>query len=244
MKLSRIEFHGYRRLRDTSCNVDGKVIAFIGPNEAGKSSVLTGLEWLTQAGDIPLPDKDANRYSPPGDNDAVVRARYRLEEEDREAVRALGLDLDADISDKTLTFLSFSRTRSGQLRKGIDPTILRNSKPFRVVSKSLESLRAILDATVQPLLTDGDETGFGALVDDVEQLQTDLDLENNEWPIERLNRIEASTKGLSNAAVAADLHLAVKTVEAHVTAIFTKLGLIPADREHRRVLAVLTFLRA
>ncbi|MEU8612897.1 response regulator transcription factor [Actinoplanes sp. NPDC048791] len=51
-------------------------------------------------------------------------------------------------------------------------------------------------------------------------------------------------QGLSNAAVAADLHLAVKTVEAHVTAIFTKLGLIPADREHRRVLAVLTFLRA
>ncbi|GAA3962381.1 response regulator transcription factor [Actinoplanes auranticolor] len=51
-------------------------------------------------------------------------------------------------------------------------------------------------------------------------------------------------QGLSNAAVAGDLHLAVKTVEAHVTAIFTKLGLIPDDREHRRVLAVLTFLRA
>jgi DNA-binding NarL/FixJ family response regulator len=51
-------------------------------------------------------------------------------------------------------------------------------------------------------------------------------------------------QGLSNAAVAADLHLAVKTVEAHVTAIFTKLGLIADDREHRRVLAVLTFLRA
>jgi DNA-binding NarL/FixJ family response regulator len=51
-------------------------------------------------------------------------------------------------------------------------------------------------------------------------------------------------QGLSDAAVAGDLHLAVKTVEAHVTAIFTKLGLIPDDREHRRVLAVLSFLRA
>jgi DNA-binding NarL/FixJ family response regulator len=50
-------------------------------------------------------------------------------------------------------------------------------------------------------------------------------------------------RGLSNAAVAADLHLAIKTVEAYVTAIFTKLNLIPHDREHRRVLAVLTFLR-
>jgi DNA-binding NarL/FixJ family response regulator len=50
-------------------------------------------------------------------------------------------------------------------------------------------------------------------------------------------------QGLSNAAVAADLHLAIKTVEAHVTAIFTKLGLVQHKREHRRVLAVLTFLR-
>jgi DNA-binding NarL/FixJ family response regulator len=51
-------------------------------------------------------------------------------------------------------------------------------------------------------------------------------------------------QGLTNAAVAADLHLAVKTVEAHVTSIFTKLGLVQHEREHRRVLAVLTFLRA
>ena len=51
-------------------------------------------------------------------------------------------------------------------------------------------------------------------------------------------------QGMSNAAVAADLHLAIKTVEAHVTAIFAKLGLVQHEREHRRVLAVLTFLRA
>ena len=50
-------------------------------------------------------------------------------------------------------------------------------------------------------------------------------------------------QGRSNAAVAGELHLAVKTVEAHVTAIFTKLGLLADEREHRRVLAVLTFLR-
>lgn len=51
-------------------------------------------------------------------------------------------------------------------------------------------------------------------------------------------------QGLSNAAVADTLHLALKTVEAHVRSIFVKLGLPPDDREHRRVRAVLTFLRA
>jgi len=51
-------------------------------------------------------------------------------------------------------------------------------------------------------------------------------------------------RGHSNTAIATDLYLAVKTVEAHVTSIFTKLDLAPGDREHRRVLAVLRFLRA
>ncbi|SHN47238.1 LuxR C-terminal-related transcriptional regulator [Cryptosporangium aurantiacum] len=51
-------------------------------------------------------------------------------------------------------------------------------------------------------------------------------------------------QGLSNAAVADELHLAIKTVEAHIRSIFTKLDLAPDEREHRRVRAVLTFLRA
>jgi DNA-binding NarL/FixJ family response regulator len=67
-------------------------------------------------------------------------------------------------------------------------------------------------------------------------------------PLERLTGRERAVlalmaQGLSNGAVAADLHLAVKTVEAHVTSIFGKLGLAQDEREHRRVLAVLTFLR-
>ena len=51
-------------------------------------------------------------------------------------------------------------------------------------------------------------------------------------------------EGLSNAALSARLHLSVKTVEAHVRGIFDELGLQPDAREHRRVLAVLAFLRA
>ena len=50
-------------------------------------------------------------------------------------------------------------------------------------------------------------------------------------------------QGRSNVAVAAELHLAVKTVETHVTSIFAKLGLAQDNREHRRVLAVLKFLK-
>ncbi len=51
-------------------------------------------------------------------------------------------------------------------------------------------------------------------------------------------------EGCSNRAIAASLSLSEKTVEAHVRGIFTKLGLLPAPDENRRVLAVLAFLRS
>ncbi|HWD80482.1 MAG TPA: response regulator transcription factor [Kribbella sp.] len=50
-------------------------------------------------------------------------------------------------------------------------------------------------------------------------------------------------QGLSNTALADEIHVSLKTIEGHVSSIFTKLDLAPGEREHRRVLAVLRFLR-
>lgn len=51
-------------------------------------------------------------------------------------------------------------------------------------------------------------------------------------------------EGMSNKAIAGQLYVAERTVEAHVTSIFLKLGLDENPHSHRRVLAVLTFLRS
>jgi DNA-binding NarL/FixJ family response regulator len=67
-------------------------------------------------------------------------------------------------------------------------------------------------------------------------------------PVDRLSPREREVlalmaEGRSNSAIAAQLVLTVGAVEKHVANIFMKLRLPPSDTDHRRVLAVLAFLR-
>ncbi|MFC6880940.1 MULTISPECIES: response regulator transcription factor [Actinomadura] len=50
-------------------------------------------------------------------------------------------------------------------------------------------------------------------------------------------------EGRSNAAIRAELGIGTRAVEKHVTAIFAKLRLPDSEADHRRVLAVMTYLR-
>jgi len=68
-------------------------------------------------------------------------------------------------------------------------------------------------------------------------------------PMDRLTGREREVLGLiaegrSNQGIADALGLNLKTIEAHINGVFLKLDLEPAPEDHRRVLAVLTYLRA
>ena len=58
-----------------------------------------------------------------------------------------------------------------------------------------------------------------------------------------LDVLSLMAEGRSNAAIADRLVVTEGAVEKHISSIFTKLGLPAAPSDHRRVLAVLTFLR-
>ena len=51
-------------------------------------------------------------------------------------------------------------------------------------------------------------------------------------------------EGRTNRAISGQLYITERAVERHVTGIFQKLGLTGSEQDHRRVLAVLTYLKA
>lgn len=70
-----------------------------------------------------------------------------------------------------------------------------------------------------------------------------------EGPLGRLSARELDVlrlmaEGLTNAGIASRLFLSARTVEAHVGNLMTKLNITESDERHRRVAAVLSYLRA
>ena len=93
-----------------------------------------------------------------------------------------------------------------------------------------------------------ERVGTGGTALDPEVVAQLLSRRRSDGPLESLSPRELEVLGLmaegrSNAAIAARLVLTVGAVEKHVANILTKLRLPPSTEDHRRVLAVLAYLR-
>jgi DNA-binding NarL/FixJ family response regulator len=94
-----------------------------------------------------------------------------------------------------------------------------------------------------------DRVASGGSALDPEVVSRMLGRKTREGPLAQLTPRErdvlaAMAEGKSNLGIAEELVVTEAAVEKHVTGIFQKLGLGPTPTEHRRVLAVLTYVRS
>jgi DNA-binding NarL/FixJ family response regulator len=104
-------------------------------------------------------------------------------------------------------------------------------------------------AKVEEFLDALDRIAGGATVLDPQVVSQLLAGQRREHSLAALTARERQLLGLmaeghSNTAIAQRLVVSASAVEKHIGNVFAKLGLPPDDTQHRRVLAVLTYLRA
>jgi DNA-binding NarL/FixJ family response regulator len=131
---------------------------------------------------------------------------------------------------------------------------LEDRYAFDLVADSAQGVGYLLKEKVGDLRTFTDAVhrvaeGGSALDPDVVERLIGRRRGRAETPLDRLTAREREVlaliaQGRSNAGIAEDLVVTVAAVERHVTSIFDKLGLHPSPEQHRRVLAVLTYLKA
>lgn len=122
---------------------------------------------------------------------------------------------------------------------------------FKLLSQGAKGLGYLLKDRVSDLQELADairRIGTGGSVIDPEVVSRLLQRRRQGSPLGELTEREHEVlalmaEGRSNQAISDKLFLNPKTVETHIRSIFAKLDLMPAADDHRRVLAVLTYLR-
>jgi DNA-binding NarL/FixJ family response regulator len=103
-------------------------------------------------------------------------------------------------------------------------------------------------ADVHRLAEAVERVAAGGSVLDPEVVAQMLGRSREEGPLDSLTAREREVLGLmaegrTNRAIAGELFVSERAVERHVTSIFSKLDLPTGEQDHRRVLAVLAYLR-
>jgi len=201
MRLTKVKISGFGRIAKGAIDLVPRVVAVVGPNEAGKSTLLDALFYLTDRSTTLAPNR-RSRTSRPDDNSTVVSGIYVLEDDESQSFS----DLDLETLPKTVTVsrhagnttrymtieppIEPSRARAGELAsafqrdvhaKSIPPLLLKEENPIdeEVVERSrtaLERIESLRTALTEAEKSDRLRAELPGLRDDLFSLKEDAEI--------------------------------------------------------------------
>ena len=132
MRLISLRLAGFRRFEDAVVDFDSPVVALVGPNEAGKTTVLRALQSLEESEPIERADFTRGSKQPQQPNDEMIVARYVIEEDDRAAIAGLG-----GVGNPRWFILA--KNRDGSRTPSLDPGVHRDRTRRVDLAQSLGS---------------------------------------------------------------------------------------------------------
>lgn len=195
MRLIKLTLTGYRRFEKADVQLDGDVVAFIGPNEAGKTTLFSALLALDHG--RPIANTDRTRgMGPRADTDICVQARYLLNTQEAEEALALR-------STVVPRWYVFSKRFGGGLVHHLEPRPERSRQPrtdavtlIDALLGSEEAVRALQSVNINYAEDEKSRPATKALL----ALATSLREAGESLEVETLSDIESIIASLSPRA--------------------------------------------
>jgi DNA-binding NarL/FixJ family response regulator len=183
-----------------------------------------------------------------GDGDEALR----MVEEHRPDVAVLDIRMPPTHSDEGLRAAYQIRLRYPDIGILVLSQYVETAYAVRLMADGAEGVGYLLKDRVSDVAELADavrRVGSGGCVVDPQVVSRLLGRKRPAGGLDRLSERERGVlalmaEGRSNHSIAERLFMSEKTVESHVRTIFTKLDLLPSGDDHRRVLAVVRYLRA
>lgn len=156
MRLTSAHIRGFGRLVDAKINLDAKLIAVVGPNEAGKSTLLDALAHVNRAQEVPQARR-ARGAARVDDDIRAIEVTFQLDDQDRAALQDLDLE-------QLPTRAVIARTMSGEdLYVDLEP-VPRKSRA--ALAEAATAIRALVETASAPFVFDSEGHSWDSTVED------------------------------------------------------------------------------